>query len=241
MLPYFLEIETSSYCNKVCPTCIRNSSPEKEFLDSWFEHNKLPTETILEIVKQAHDLGFNGKICLSHYNEPLYDIRLSELGKSIKEIANFECLFFMTNGELLTEELANSLDGIYDKIYFTTYLPEPKRSKKQIYLQSLFNKTQPLFVPEERIITHFFPNVDLEELINNHINNPCIRPSERWLFNHKGEMLLCCDDLTGHFNLGKFPDKSLVELTENLQSYIDALALPKGRRIFSYCSSCPRS
>ena len=68
-----LDIETIGNCNRRCPTCIRNSHPDREKLESWFENNLLPETVIYSAVDDVMKMGFDGHICLSHYNEPLMD------------------------------------------------------------------------------------------------------------------------------------------------------------------------
>ena len=79
-----INIETSSMCNRVCPTCIRNSNPDKEATKSWFEYHLMPMEVIEEIFRQYIDMGFKPIVCLCNYNEPLMDPRIVEIAKLAK-------------------------------------------------------------------------------------------------------------------------------------------------------------
>ena len=238
-----LEIETSSLCNRRCPTCIRNSCPDKEATAPWFENNKMPTETILNLVRDSMALGFNGVVCLSHYNEPLYDDRLVELGREIKKMGEFGGIFFHSNGDLLTEEMAAELDGVFDEIDFTIYDSNLQDiHNKQAWITSLFQETEIVFCDSKHSITHFSPTANVEELSNRNINRPCFEPLYRIIFNHKGELLFCCDEVFGNFDLGSYPDKPIEELWlgEKYQSLMEAVSKPGGRRKLPYCSTCPR-
>jgi molybdenum cofactor biosynthesis enzyme MoaA len=112
----FLDLETISSCNRTCPTCIRNSHPDKKAISSWFEVNYLPLEVITEALDQCVALGFTGGVCLSHYNEPLMDERIAEIAALAKSYGQFSEVFMNSNGDFLTEELAKDLDGHLDKI-----------------------------------------------------------------------------------------------------------------------------
>src|SRR4030067_108488 len=78
----YVDLETCSSCNRVCPTCLRNSHPNREALQSWFEPEFLPVRIIKDALNQCMELGFLGSICLSHYNEhiathfsPKFDVK----------------------------------------------------------------------------------------------------------------------------------------------------------------------
>jgi len=62
------------------------------------------------------------------------------------------------------------------------------------------------------------------------------------IVNHKGQQLLCCDDLIGNFNLGTIYEKSIEELwySNTHQNYVLELLKSGGRKIHSHCLSCPR-
>ena len=235
-----LEIETSSYCNRSCPSCIRNSDPDKDRILDWAIQNYLPTEYILEIVKQAYEMGFDYKINLSHYNEPLLDKRMASLCRDIKKIGNFTDVAFHSNGDFITEELAEELDGAPDRIAFTLYGPDEIIKERQEWISSLFKETKLDFLDKHHIPTHNSPIFDVATLAKQHINNICVEPQIRFIFNHRGEMLLCCEEMVSVFNLGRFPDKSVEELWYNAQQYIDVLKTKGGRKQFSLCKTCPR-
>lgn len=69
----WLDLETISTCNRTCPTCLRNSHPDREAMKSWFELRYLEVEIIEEALRQVRELGFVGGVRLSHFNEPLMD------------------------------------------------------------------------------------------------------------------------------------------------------------------------
>jgi hypothetical protein len=237
-----LEIETCSYCNRSCPTCIRNSSPYQDTLDSWFTIEFMPTENILEIVKQAYALGFRGWVNLSRFNEPLFDSRLPELGKAIKEIGNFDGLMFHSNGDLLDKTMALKLDGIFDLIVIASYGSKKTLKKRKEFIKDLFTKTQIIFVGDHQV-AHYYPIPYLEGLIKKQLDLPCFEPTYRILFNYRGELIFCCEEVTNQFfNFGSFPEKSVEELLSNpeLEYTINALQKAGGRRQFPLCSTCPR-
>lgn len=241
-----LEIETHSTCNRTCPTCLRNSIPDREATKSWFEPNSMAIDDFERILDQSIAMGFRGEVCLSHYNEPLMDERIVELARLVRSKNSFSRLFFCSNADFLTEELASNLDGLINDIGFSFYMDDPVRSKRVAWVKSLFKKTRldislgdPL---DAHMVTHYSPKVDVVELGRRHVNETCNRPIQRMIVNHKGEMLLCCDDMIGHFGLGTIHEKSIEELwfSDVHQNYVLSLRTRGGRRVHPHCENCPR-
>jgi hypothetical protein len=239
-IPMFplLELETCSSCNRVCPTCIRNSHPDREAVSSWFSKKIMPIEVIQECVKQAAELDFNGNVCLSHYNEPLLDERLPKIVDIVKAALPDCHVFFHSNGDRLTPEIASSLDGVIDRIVWSVYIDNSEdRVLREKWLAGHFHETKMEFTGGGHIVTHFSPR---GEAANPML--PCDLPRQRMALNHKGQMLLCCEDLVGNFNLGRFPQNTLKELwwSDSHQKYVRDLAFRGGRESHPYCISCPR-
>lgn len=238
-----LEIETQSTCNRKCPECIRNSIPDRESVSSWFELNQLSTEDFYRVLNQTIEMGFKGEVCLSHYNEPLMDERIIDLAKETKKLG-FSRVFMCSNGDFLTEEIAKGLDGVLDDIGFTLYMEDPQRAKRDTWIKSLFKKTKiSVDHAQVRMITHNSPLVDVNSVTKKHQNNPCTLPQVRMIVNHRGQMLMCCDDLVGNFDLGTIHEKSIEQLwyDEKHQNYVIELTKAGGRSIHPHCMSCPRN
>lgn len=236
-----LEIETQSTCNRRCASCIRNSNPDKEATAPWFSKNQLPLDVIKRIFKEANDLGFKGSVCLSHYNEPLMDERIVDVGLLARTF-NFDRVFMCSNGDFLTEELATGLDGTFNDIGFTLYNTEG-RDERSKWIRSLFKRTLVLVSDgNDRMITHDCPFVDASAVAAQNVGRPCMHPLVRMIVNHRGEMLLCCDDLTNHFSLGSVFESSIEELwySERHMSIVRTLSHAGGRTQYDHCRRCPR-
>ena len=243
-IPLFrrLEIETQSTCNRVCPTCIRNSNPDKDVVAPWFERNQLESEHIDRILNEAVAMGFRGEVCLSHYNEPLMDERIVDIVQKTKAMG-FSRVFMCSNADYLTDKMAIGLDGHLDDIGITLYMNDPIRAKRDEWIRTLFKKTKlTLSHGHDRMITHDSPLVDAASMARKHENNPCFQPLVRMIINHRGQMLLCCDDMVGNFNLGTIFEKSIDELwnSELHTNYVIELQKRGGRKVHNHCLTCPR-
>ena len=239
----YIDFETISSCNRRCITCIRNSHPDKKEISSWFEYHVLPIKLIKDALDQCVELGFTEGVCLSHYNEPLLDDRLPEIASLVKSCNQFHPIFLNTNGDFLDEEMAQSLDGILDKIIVTLYMDEPMKSRRARLLESFFHKTEAqMNTMSDHIATHFSPSFDVEMLARKHINHPCTEPTIRVVINHRRQFLLCCDDVVGNFGLGSFPETSIKDYWFGIKhsTIVRDLLNPGGRNIYKYCSTCPR-
>lgn len=246
-IPLFqcLEIETHSECNRRCPTCLRNSIPDKDATASWFSPNSLSMDDIKRVLEQSKTMGFNNEVCLSHYNEPLMDERIVDIALLVRSMG-FRQIFLASNADFLTEELAAKLDGVVDYIGFAFYMDEPNLSKRMAWTKTLFKKTRismGIGAPEEQhMVTHFSPIGDLIQLGKKHQDLRCLRPLRRMIVNHRGQMLLCCDDMIGHYDLGTIHESSVEELWygEKHQHLVRELMSPGGRAVHPHCLSCPR-
>lgn len=245
-IPLFsvLGIETQGYCNRRCPTCIRNSDPNRERTASWFQQGpsaQLPTETIHRILDEAAALGYCGTVVFQHYDEPLLDPRLPDLLRYARR-HEFSELMAYTNADFLTPELAHELDGLFDRLVIALYMDEPMKSEREAWIRGLFSKTQLKFTGGVHCVTHYSPSPELPKLIAQAQGQPCIRGLENMIINHKGDMAACCDDVTGNFGLGNIHNSSLEELWFSSQhvAMVKTLAQPGGRRWHPFCSICPR-
>jgi len=248
-IPLFkrLEIETNSSCNRYCNFCLRNSTPDRDSVKSWFEKNQLPIDVFERVLDESISMGFKGEVCLSHYNEPLMDERLPELGRMVKK-KGFRHLFIGTNADFLTKELAADLDGTFDVLGIALYHMTPEKFKtRSDWLMTLFKKTKITIgnvdQDNKQMITHYSSIVpDANLLAKRYSNNPCFHPLKRMIVNHRGDMLLCCDDLTGHFDLGNVFDSSVDELwhSDRHQQFVNELQ-KAGGRTHPHCLTCPRS
>jgi len=237
----FLDIETVGNCNRRCPTCIRNSHPDKDAIASWFSNDYLSEEVIFGVLRDATDAGFSGGICLSHYNEPLMDERIGHIARQVKRLYGDNFIYLHTNGDLLSKDIADELDGVLDKIIVTLYMDEPIKSKRCEWIKSLFILTDVTVITESaHIPTHFSPKYDVKTLAEKHRNHTCFEPSMRVIVNHVGEYLLCCDDVIGNFSLGSYPDKSIVDHWNEKMEIQKKLAAHGGREWHPYCLTCPR-
>ena len=138
----FMDFETIGSCNRTCPTCIRNSHPDRNALASWFEPNYLPEDLIYDAIEQALAMGYRGPVCLAHYNEPLMDERLPTIARKVRSYSELSTVHTNTNGDFITPELASELDGVLDYINVSLYMKGNMRSDRAAWIKTLFRETE---------------------------------------------------------------------------------------------------
>ena len=240
----YLDLETSSVCNRKCVTCIRNSHPDRDKTASFFAETLLSLDIIKEALDQGEEMGFTGGVCLSHYNEPLMDDRIVDIAKLVRSYNQFHPIFLNTNGDFMTPELAQGLDGALDHIIVSLYMDSmSKRHERDRWITSLFSRTRvDACTMSDHIPTHFSPKFDVESLARKHRGRTCTEAKIRVVINHRRQYLLCCDDVVGNFNLGTFPEISIAEYWygEHHMKLVQNLERAGGRLLHNYCASCPR-
>lgn len=246
-----LEIETIGSCNRTCGTCLRQTYVKKD--DSVHRGRfpvtskvgvgtKMPISTFKGIIDQAVDMGFKGSVCLQHYNEPLLDDRLPELGEYVKSKPQIEGAYACSNMDLITEEMAAKLDGVFVSFDVALYMSEERQIEREKYLLGLFKKTDLRFTKGVHVVTHYSPFANTAECINAAQSMPCTHYNVMLIVAYDGTILHCCDDYAGHFGLGNVNTMSLKEIWESNvhRELVDTLSKPGGRLNYSYCAVCPR-
>lgn len=242
MIPFNLDLETCSTCNRTCPTCLRNSHPDRLKVSAWFKKDYLPEGIIYSAVAEVKNIeGFSNTVCLNHYNEPFMDERIAKIAETVKSMG-IEQVYMHSNGDLVTEEKASEIDGKIDKIIFTLYMDDPVKSKRKTWLEGLFKKTELVFITNPvHVPTHFSPGYPVQEMAEKHRMHTCLEPSMRIAINHRRQYLMCCDDLNGNFDLGTYPEVSLQDHWNMKMKDQKLLLEPGGRLNFNHCIICPRA
>jgi hypothetical protein len=169
------------------------------------------------------------------------DKRLPDLVRLVKSYGFY--VFFNTNGDFLTEELAKEFDGTLDRMIVSLYMDEPIKSQRAAWMRTLFKKTdiQPNTVTDH-VPTHYSPKFDVAALASAHRGYPCFEAEIRVIINHRRQYLLCCDDVVGNFGLGTFPEIGIEDFWfgEPHKTTATDLKHNGGRLKYSHCYTCPR-
>jgi radical SAM protein with 4Fe4S-binding SPASM domain len=97
-------IETVGNCNRECVYCPVSVVAKRK--------GRMSTEIFESIIVQLRDLGYKGEIYMHFFNEPLLDTRVVSFLRFIRKNLRENFLKFVTNGDLLTTELAREFFDI---------------------------------------------------------------------------------------------------------------------------------
>lgn len=118
-----------------------------------------------------------------------------------------------------------------------------KAAERMTIISSWFSKTSLEWTGGTHVITHFSPYSNVQDEIAVCRPMPCRREVNlRIIIDFRGEMLLCCDDIAGLWDLGNVRDHTLEELwnSDRHTEIVQTLSVSGGRESYGYCRICPR-
>ena len=121
-----INLETSAYCNRVCPYCPVSIYERKD------KTLKIPESILSSIITALKEVDYTKRISLNLYNEPLYNKFIFEvLSKLNKELPN-SILHLNSNGDYIKSEdtlLKLEKSGLKE-IYITLHYPPKSKWDK---------------------------------------------------------------------------------------------------------------
>ena len=248
----YLEIETIASCNRKCSTCLRETFPHKDidihknrFPNTFTigEGVKMSSDLFYDIIEQSLQMGFNGSVNLQHYNEPLLDDRLAEFSKHIKNQKQIKGpLLLCSNFDLITEEIAKELDGVFDIIQVALYMKRKKQVPREKWIKSLFKKTKIIFTNGYHQASHY-NTLNTTHLVKTYSMNTCWSYNSSIYIAYDGTILNCCEDYSGNFNLGNVNDTPISKIwnSNRYKKLIKDLSQVGGRQKYEHCKKCPKT
>jgi len=242
-----LELELHAFCDLDCVFCPRYQDRSGVRKDAEGEKimKQMPTEHVYNIINQAKDLGYSGRIKLHRLSEPLIDPRYVEIANYIKNNTNMK-LFDDTNGNVLRKKprLIPLLDGVVYGFCIGLYdvKTEEEKLAEMNYWQSAFKKTKVLFsLPQETCLIRQNSKI-YDEVYKDPaaLNLPCEQPKTYFHIRYDGNVSLCCEDDQCEFNLGNAFETSLKDIwwSDKHVMLAKELAKPGGRHKFNVCKTC---
>lgn len=260
ILPNFIEIETSTYCNRRCSFC------PNSIYDRGTKQRLIDKELFRKIAAELGSAGYQGAVALHNYNEPLFDPFLYEHLKTLADNIPDSKRMILTNGDILTREKLTELDSLGTnliRIALYSYVQSPIETIIA-HARNLGLDTQPV-VNDDGIVSKLkFNNMEVSYLVpnmglftnrgglleKNVLSEPCYLPLISSAIDVDGNMKICCeiypvDELhKRHGILGNLKDKSFFDLwfsTEYNQLRVDLLKNDKKNKICRKCRKVPKS
>lgn len=219
----WVEIETTSACNRRCGYC-PNSSTERPA--------RLMEEGLFyKIIDELSELKFSGRFSPHLYGEPLLDKRIfAFMSYTRKKLPNVYVKFF-TNGDLLTHDVFKMLiDSGVDVVRIAQHDPSPSITLKDT-LAAIGSRTKKRHI--EYVV--YYNNDDnlmnrggLVEVKHDVSMRFCDYVSGISI-DYDGNMLLCCQDFMSKYRFGNLKTEKIIdvwnkknykELRDNIKSGI---------------------
>lgn len=215
-------IELSSYCNRSCLYCPVASDKSKK------NNQNIPDKIFFRVLKDAIKMRYEKKFCLNLFNEPLYDIDyFIERVKTIRRFFPKNHIHAYSNGDFVKKgDLERLYFSGLSHLEITLHLANPSDYNDDFAMKSLssFQKKigLPLFLTEvssgKAIIAQgIVRNCCFQVHVKNYLEvgigrvcivdalkdkkyrtGKCIKPTNQFVVDHKGDVQLCCNLYTNH-------------------------------------------
>lgn len=241
-----IAIELQSDCNRDCGFCPRyfDRSGVRKDKNGKKVKQSMPTEKVYDIIDQAKELGYIGKIGFHRLSEGYLDPRVVEFASYAKKQGMR--IVDATNGDILKSdpELCKKLDGIVDtfQIGLYDYKNDEEKAAMMEFWKKRFKKTNvkfslPLEKAQLRQHSKYYQERKKDKRI---LDLPCTNRTCSFLIRYDGNVSLCCQDDLCQFDLGNVFQQRLEEIwwSEKRARIINELKKPGGRSKFELCSVC---
>jgi hypothetical protein len=191
---------------------------------------------VIDLLRQARDIGWQGPVHFSHYSEPLLDARFTSFVNTAVKYGLKPELY--TNGNHLTNDIIRKIDGVIPYIVISFNTPGT-----QEYWQSFFKKSKVNTCESYHILIWNKNRELLERAINDAKGTSCVGPLfTAFRINYDGQMSMCYADFNNEFGLLNALDHSLEELwfgKEHVNA-VKEMNGPGSRENRALCRRCPR-
>lgn len=211
LLPYAIEIETSTYCNRSCKWC------PNAYYERSHRQDIMPLNAFKEIITTLKRISFAGEISLHGYNEPLLDPLIYERLKIIRDDLPATKLILVSNGDSLdsttfSKLLRIGIDMIRISIYDDQWTIDPDliiAASEEKYPKILLCRTlrgeEVVFNLGKTILVYFLQKKASFTSRGGSIPNKytdkasalCTRPFTRCVIDVNGDMKVCCEVFSG--------------------------------------------
>jgi len=262
-----VNIETSTYCNRLCSYCPVSLS------DSRKTQSYMDDAVFEKVIHELKLISYASTICFNLYNEPLADNNIFPRIEAARKKLPAAFLLFNSNGDFLSTDKLDKLSEIGLNAIFVTLHPSSKKKYNPIDREKKFHKLFKKLGVTSYEIQEPLKNGNLEANIewkgmklrvmandwskfgNSRAGevgfldtkvvrtSPCVRPLREFTVCHDGNVFPCCQffpdrDSNQKYAIGNVAFNSIFEIYSS-----EKLAMWR-KHLFSYgekkspCSSC---
>jgi radical SAM protein with 4Fe4S-binding SPASM domain len=231
-----VQLETITTCNRKCWYC-PNSKYKKPYAI-------MPTSMYEKVIDQLQSINYKGIFSPHFYGEPLLDKRLPDLISYAREKLPKSLIRVYTNGDFFTEELFMKLinKGV-DEFFITDHdaslTKDGKLVEKETFISKFRNGLEKKF--QDKIILYKLDN----KTLNNRAGLVEVKAKKKErcdiravIIDHKGNVLLCCQDYFTKHSFGNINDIHVKEIWDSKNFKSVRQKLRRGIFEFDICKKC---
>lgn len=145
-----VEIETFSYCNRVCPYCPNSQHDRRSFKTFMSQQN------LDKLLQGLVAIDYGNQIVLSHYNEPMSNSKIIDHVSMFRKAAPRSTLSMYSNGDYLDRDMFDALVGAgLDNLVVSIHLGPTEQYDDKKVINRLMDMSRLLDIQAE--IYHFDP------------------------------------------------------------------------------------
>jgi len=210
-----VQIEVFSYCNRHCAYCPVADSSRRG------ANHLLDIDLFERTLKDLAEIGYDRRIGLNLYNEPLADLVILDRISAIRAALPETQIYFYSNGDYLDAELIKTLKKAgLDELFISIHLSSNQAyddSKVRSALEKLADRTGLEFIDDQFVpgqylrakaplapfsleafaLNYLENGQDRGGLMDNILNanerlSPCDRPFHNFVVSYDGTVVPCC-------------------------------------------------
>jgi hypothetical protein len=139
-----VEVETFSYCNRVCSYC-PNATYDRRSFTSF-----MPAEHLTKIARGLMEIDYDRSLVLSHYNEPLSHDAIVEQIALFRQIVPKASISIYSNGDYLTRSMFDRLaEAGLDDLFVSIHLGATEAYDDEKVLARVAKLSRELDIPAD--------------------------------------------------------------------------------------------
>ncbi|MFW6008171.1 MAG: SPASM domain-containing protein [archaeon] len=229
-----VEIETHNFCNNECHFCPNKLSNENI--------NFMSTKLFKKIILELKEINYKGIISPHFYNNPLYDNRFFSFLDFIEEELNKSKIEVYLNSNSLKEKNVKRI--LKYKTVSTLIISDYKLvnlKKIKRFIRSLPLKLKRKIVYKNINENSMLHNIGSFKSSQNTFSfSRCQLPINYLTINHKGEVLLCCNDYNSNHVFGNINETKITKIWDSKEYSKIRKEIFKGNIKFKMCKSCSK-
>ncbi|PIN79351.1 hypothetical protein COV16_04725 [Candidatus Woesearchaeota archaeon CG10_big_fil_rev_8_21_14_0_10_34_8] len=232
-------IETTSICNRKCGYC-PNSKPD---LLAKRPQKEMDMGLYISIIDDLARIGFQGRVALQHYGEPLKDSQIDERVRIACEKLPLALITLYSNGDMLTPERLEALvEAGIGNILVTNHNPSGRMSSTLRRLNAYLDENPEMraYCQVRNGIQTLSNRTGLVEIPEAKLRNIqyCVPPTHNAVIDVEGNAVICSNDYLGNVTLGNVQTDGIMNIWNSERYRTLRHELKRGIFTEEICKTC---